>query len=694
MFQGAVVAATNDGLVNASASADDGQAIGMAVLSAFSSLDNNGDVHAVAANGFATGALLGNGYGPSTVENAGLISAVGGIQAVGLSTITYSGADIDNSGTIEATGPYAVGIALQSSGVSTVHNTGSIVATGALESTFAIKGDDGIEQITNAGDLVGALDLGDGDDALDNAAAGTWIVRGHSTDFGAGDDHLVNAGHIVMDNAAISLGSSATAAGNAFDNTGTLLVNGDSAIDMGTGVAAAPLMANAAPVDVLNGNAFNNNGTISFLDGAPDDILTINGDFAGHGALTVDVSLLNQASDMLYVEGNVAPSAVQAINVNVLDIPKARTVEVPVVQVTGTSTPDNFVAGDFIVGNVDFSQSNFLDLKVDVVQRPSATGAQEIFALTLDFAGVNDTGALAASIVPGAHSLMAAQVGTFRQRMGVFSQLGNSDKGAWVRVFSDKGSIDPDQLAGNLPTTDNFGFDQRNSGIEAGVNALVTDGVFVGASLATAKGKQDLSNGVGSDDIDGDTIGGYLTWLSPNGMYADVSYRWMHFDADMSSFGGQRKVGGDVSAFNVEAGWDVWTSTGGLKLVPQVQYTHQEVQNVDRIQGELADFFTDGGTSERGRLGLSFQQTLKTANGSWTPYGTVSVIREFDGDSHFAIADNAFNGGSTTKGTSGMLELGADVNMGALHVYGGLNWTDGGAIDSVWGGQVGVRYTW
>src|SRR4029079_16904190 len=113
-----------------------------------------------------------------------------------------------NSGTIEATGPYAVGIALQSSGVSTVHNTGSIVATGALESTFAIKGDDGIEQITNAGDLVGAVDLGGGDDALDNAAAGTWIVRGHSTDFGAGDDHLVNAGHIVMDNAAISLGSS------------------------------------------------------------------------------------------------------------------------------------------------------------------------------------------------------------------------------------------------------------------------------------------------------------------------------------------------------------------------------------------------------------------------------------------------------------------------------------------------------
>jgi hypothetical protein len=73
---------------------------------------------------------------------------------------------------------------------------------------------------------------------------------------------------------------------------------------------------------------------------------------------------------------------------------------VPVVAGHGTSTPDNFVAGDFIVGNVDFSQSKLLDLRSTWCSGPSATGAQEMFALTLDFAGVNDTGALAASIAP------------------------------------------------------------------------------------------------------------------------------------------------------------------------------------------------------------------------------------------------------------------------------------------------------
>jgi outer membrane autotransporter protein len=41
-----------------------------------------------------------------------------------------------------------------------------------------------------------------------------------------------------------------------------------------------------------------------------------------------------------------------------------------------------------------------------------------------------------------------------------------------------------------------------------------------------------------------------------------------------------------------------------------------------------------------------------------------------------------------------MLEVGANVKMGNLDIFGGLNWTDGGAFDSILGGQVGLRYTW
>jgi outer membrane autotransporter protein len=71
----------------------------------------------------------------------------------------------------------------------------------------------------------------------------------------------------------------------------------------------------------------------------------------------------------------------------------------------------------------------------------------------------------------------------------------------------------------------------------------------------------------------------------------------------------------------------------------------------------------------------------------------LSAVREFDGESDFTIADT-FTGGTSTNGTSAQVEFGANAQIGKVDVWGGLNWTDGGAIDGVWGGQIGVRYTW
>jgi outer membrane autotransporter protein len=169
----------------------------------------------------------------------------------------------------------------------------------------------------------------------------------------------------------------------------------------------------------------------------------------------------------------------------------------------------------------------------------------------------------------------------------------------------------------------------------------------------------------------------------------------MHFDADMTSLGGQREVGGDAGAFNAELGWNVWTSAGGMKLVPQVQYTRTKVENIDRIEGDLADFVSDGGTSSRARLGLEMEQTFQSASGTqWTPYGVVSIVREFDGEAGFTVA-NTFSGRTSTEGTSGQLEFGVNAKIGQrVDVWGGLNYLDGGAIDGVWGGQLGIRYTW
>jgi outer membrane autotransporter protein len=77
----------------------------------------------------------------------------------------------------------------------------------------------------------------------------------------------------------------------------------------------------------------------------------------------------------------------------------------------------------------------------------------------------------------------------------------------------------------------------------------------------------------------------------------------------------------------------------------------------------------------------------------WTPYATVSAVREFDGENAYSIDGNFF-GSTSTEGTSALVEAGLNVQSGNLSVFGGLNWQDGGALDSVVGGQVGVRYSW
>jgi hypothetical protein len=685
----------NAGTIEAMATGLYGQAI---ALAAYGDGDvtraNSGTAYAISTQGAAIGAVV-SGYGDVAIDNSGTISAHAAGQTIGLRVVGDHAASVANSGTISAIHEVAaVALSLDAAGGTIVDNSGFITALASDAGSIAIEGFDAIEDIHNSGTITGTVDLGGGDDLFSNAEGGTWLLRGNESDFGDGDDAIVNAGTIVLENATIGLGANGEG-GNSFTNTGTLVIEGDSHIDMGTGtlVAAASNGTSHAPIDVLNPLAFGNNGTISFVDGAPDDMLTIAGDFAGEGAINVDVSLLNGTSDMLYIDGNIVSSSVQTLNVALLDmITDTDGIDIPVVAVRGESAAGNVVPGSFNLGAVKWSPSNFIDLDLSINPHLDASnGDVDMFSLTVVAGGVNETGSLAASIASGAHSLLGAQVGTFRQRMGVFSQLGDSDKGAWVRVFGDKGTIDPDVRLDNLPQGGAFKFDQTNSGIEAGVNALVTDGWYVGASVGGSKGKQDLVDGFGRDDIDATTLGGYLTWVGAQG-YADISYRFMDFDAEMTSAAGVQEVGGNAGAFNVEAGWNAWTSAGGMQLVPQVQYTRTTV-DVDTVHGEFTDLVADGGTSSRARVGLELQQTFKSGDTTWTPYGVLSAVREMQGEQRFTIGD-VFTGHTSTKGTSAQVEFGVNARIGRADIWGGLNWTDGGALDSFIGGQIGVRYTW
>ncbi len=725
---GGTAALDNAGAISAAATAHggSGEAYGVTVLGAFGSgISNSGDIGAAvdADIAHAVGALDNSRYGVATLTNSGRISAIatgdsasatgvfiagaygsadtGGMavsvdnggqvwaKATGTTTAAATGIQatgwkddgirIDNRGTIGAAaygvGATATAVSMTSRGDNLLTNTGTIGAYGDGARIAIASAEGGTATIGNAGAIVGAIVTASGNDSFSNAAGGIWKVVGAQSDFGGGDDAIANLGTIALHDASMSLGGFGSQ-GNAFANGGTLVVSGDSAIDMGAG----------------NPNPFGNSGSIDLRNGVAGDRLTVFGDWAGSGRLGMDVDVRHAAGDALHVTGGVAPGSVTTVDVDLLGTPTTALSAVPIITVDGAAG-----AGSFVLGDVHFDASKSFLLAQAVSLDPvidAGNAHPDVFSLGVAVTGLSDTGSLAAAFVPGVQRLMGSEIGTWRQRMGVLDPQPRGRVGAWARVFSDSGTVTPSHVANNFGQGGNVAFDQDDSGQELGVDVALADGFSAGLMLGKAQASQHLdgAGAIGTNKITGDTRGAYATWVSGNGFYLDASYRQMRFDARLDSLAGQTRTSGRADAFNAELGWS-WTLGDGLDLVPQLQYTHTTVDHVDTLGGALAGFTPDGGTSSRGRAGLLLSKDIAAGGTRWTPYAAVSAVREFDGRSGFTI-DNAFSGSTDTRGTSALVEGGLAMRRGKLSLFGGVNWQDGGALGSVVGGQLGLRYSW
>jgi hypothetical protein len=669
-------------------------AIGSITVGSYADLVNHGDISATAvtsgdSHSIATGAAVTGDFGAygrafryfyGTVHNVGTsVSNDGGISAIalaenGIATATGVNASstsgditLVNAGDITAiasgtSGSAATGVSMSSNGSNTLTNTGSITATGVGSTHVAVYSSDlATATIDNYGSLRGSILTGSLDDTLINHAGAT----------------------ILLNNDVIDLGAYATL-GNTFVNDGSLIVHGTAnRIDMGSGSSATAL------VPAPNPFAFTNNGTISFLDGAADDMLTIAGDFAGSGNIDLDVSRLNNTSDLLYIDGSVVDGSVSTVNVNLVGAPTSASSIIPLVRVSGDST-----AGAFVLGTVNTVPNNFLTLDIHLSSDIDASNTRDdLFSLNVDVTGLGDPGALAASIAPGAQSLLTSQVGTWRQRMGVINQTTPGRPSLWARTFQDSGAIAPTPIGGNFGTGGHLPFDQRNSGTEIGADFALSDKLSVGLLLAKVDATQQLNGaGVGQDKLNGDTRGIYATWISPTSFYLDMSYRQMNFEAQLNSAAGAMRTHGDADALNLEMGY-AWTLGSGLKIEPQFQYTRTKTDNIDTLSTAVASFHADGGESSRDRLGVMIRKSFGSNGTVWTPYASINAVRESDGKNRYSI-DRTFFGATSTQGTSALIEGGLSVQTGHLSVFGSVNWQDGGALQSFSGGQLGLRYNW
>jgi hypothetical protein len=638
------------------------------------SLVNSGTLVAAAyADGgvaHAYGAGVFGGFG-TAIANTGDITAVADADqatATGVfAAAPYGSVDVTNAGTVlgAAYGPdaTAIGVRMESGGVNTLVNTGTIAALGDGARIAIASGAGAQAALDNRGTLVGAITTAGLDDALTNATGALWHAVGDS-DFGAGADAIGNAGTVLLDDAVVRLG--AAGEGDTFANTGRLVVScDDNRIE-------------------LPGSAFTNTGVISFLDGVADDRLAILGDLVGDGAIHVDVSGLAQAGDRLYVDGNVVGT--QVLDVDLLGVPTQASTRIPLVFVTGDASADSFALGSVAQASGGFLT---LDLGLDAdIDASNATA--DVFSLGMTVTGLDDAGALAAVLAPGVQGVVDAQVGTWRQRGGMARAAGDRVLEPWLRVFSEGGDVDAAH-AGNFGTAGAIGFHQSSRGWELGLDTRPSRHLALGMLVASSEGSQQLAAGPGRADLDARTLGLYGTWRTDR-FYLDASQRWIGIDARLESATGTHRTEATAHAFNLEAGYTAWT-VGGVHVVPQVQYTNSRVGDIGALRDGAATFDDAGGLSSRVRLGVAFDRTFAGARFAWTPFGTLNAVRELDGDYDHAI-NGGLRGTTSIDGTSTQLELGLDARRGRFSVTGSVQRTDGGAFDGITGGQLTVRYRW
>ena len=434
-----------------------------------------------------------------------------------------------------------------------------------------------------------------------------------------------------------------------------------------------------------------NSGTFDMVDGHVGDALTVGPVLGGVGSLNIDVNQVALTADSLYVIGDMTANAVQTVNVNFPMFPITQHMTIPFAWITGNSVASNFAPGTLLNYNYPL---NFIDVDLTISSAIDATNTvDDVFSINLDVNGLNDTGSIAALTAQGAANFMNAQVGTFRQRLGV-NPYGDAGKvmSAYVRYYTETGDVNPGHNAHNFGQGGNFDYRQASWGTEVGVNANLWSNLHAGVVLGNADSRQRLdSPGVGTNRMDGMTFGMYLTWYVPNGWYVDLTARKMAADVYSTSVGGVLQSRVHTNAVSLEGGYEF--KVGNINIVPQIQYTWTQVDEIDPYHGQYADLVLGGGHYNRGRVGVDFNTQIESGDFRWTPYGSLNWVHNSRGASEYTIG-GVFHGDTWVNGSAFMAEFGVGVERGGFGFTIGGNWTDGGSYDSVLGGQASFRYSW
>jgi outer membrane autotransporter protein len=617
------------------------------------------------------GIVVDGGDGTVSVDVGGIVTT--GPDSDGIDVETDAGDQVIIAGPIDVRGAGSDGIVANSTGcgdisitarddIRSAQGTALVAATACAVSVTTLPG------ATVSGAVAG-IDVTSGTGSTITIGDNVTATAGPAIDADGGA-----ASVIVTPTGSITGRVDLTDAADTLTNNGTFTASGTS--DFG---AAADLLTNnrtlAARGDVVLANleTLVNNGSVTMVDGAADDTLTISGDYTGGPgaqlALDVAAGVEGTPTDRLIVGGAASGSTEILLN----------PIGAGVVNADGTVIVDagTAAAGAFTLGGE--TSAGFVDFSLGT----NATGDTLLFALPNDRA-------IEPALLP-----QIGQVFWYQSADAVTQSLahrrGNIGSGGthfWLQGYGgtqDLGDSSTLDVFGSAREADlNYDFDYK--GVQAGVDFGGESTVF-GLTGGYELADVDFASGSESE-VAGYNIGAYVLHGPPSGFYAQGLAKVDFFeigidngvpgftDIEGKSYGAEAELGYRTSmgSFSVDFG-------AGLAWVKT---------DIDDAEGGGAVFSYDDAESLRGKAGVRF---ASTASGMG-PYLDLKAFHEFNGENGGTFSSGGFDLPllDPGRGTWGRAELGLAGSTNSAGASGFVAaWGEFGDVKG-YGLRAGIRF--
>ncbi len=596
-------------------------------------------------DGGATGMSATVGTGTGTVDIAAGAQVRGGVDL----------ANADLAGVAAALATFG-----DAGGTITVTNAGTVDADNAADSVAIAAGDNVDTAFTNTGTVLGMASSTAGAGAVTLTNDNLWRLNtGGATVMAGASDSLANGGTLDVDSSSLTGIETLT-------NTGTIMSNGNSTLG-GT-------------------NVVNTGGTITQIDGATGDVLTLEGAVSSTGgmlAFDVDFSGVTDTADLIVVTGGALSGTTELAFNNTGGAVASLGGPITLIDYDGAfgntltfTAPGLPSTGSVVFNVVDNPGGSSLDLQSSA--NPGIGGIAGGLALTRSLIGA----VINRPTSPFVSGLAAADgascgAGTWGRATGGEAEI-TGDTTTAAGTFESEVSVDYAGVQGGL---DFSCFNAADGGWD------LSFGGFAGFNTGDSQqpvfafdpvlGTLDFTNQTSQifTDFDQSYAGVYVA--AARGQFvSEVQLRYESTDFDISetSVGGGGTLGVldqsfDSTGYTISGSVSYIVSVNeetGLSFVPTAGFAYSSIETDNIALGGATpgQIVIDDTEMQIGFIGgtLSRAQVLPSGDRAWNYFVTGTVYHDFadDTDSLFVpVAGAAQASQSSNIGTYGELSIGA-----------------------------------